>query len=669
MTDSTPIFTLGKSYDAQVDGASSSSAYHDFTEGSAVINVVAQTPSQQTQNQVDCNILMPGLGVYMSRRVLVQGSIYVKCIVSAPAAATSYYTVPNIRLGELATCAYPFNHCVSSATVQANSVSITVQQGQYLDAMIRTLDQAYASDVCPTNVDDVADLNHAVGTQHNQVTADWDSRNQFRNNGSYRNIFLCKADGTAPTAGVYESGTMTAFQDTLTGEWCLRANSTATAITDQPVYYRVAINEPLLMPPFRPDADHCGLVNLAQVQIRLALGNMASSASRIFRTTSVAGPTSIQSACVASAAQAAQCVRGAPANCQLVQISAFKQDSLVIAPKLKFYTTFMSPTEGMPTPTRSVYPFAYWNPFRTTNSSAVAAKSADTTQTTTLTTLPYAPDYMAVWVQGDVTTDNTFGSNYTANTTPLTAFTVPTINAVTNKILSDRANIMLTIKRLNITWNVTPGIMQTVPPEDLYLLSNRNGVSQPWLVSALQNLPEGGTDTTTLPATVGNFYAQWTPSAGSGTLVLARINKDLPTAPGTAGGVSGNYTFQATVTYVNQTLDVFAANNVSVVCCPISSQYLVLRAGGSAEVIPSVANEATEYETEVSSDRSVQALDNINSISGGTGPAFNSAGARANDPLAASRRDGLLMASMPNSGGSSSAIPIDLASSGKRQRT
>lgn len=93
----------------------------------------------------------------------------------------------------------------------------------------------------------------------------------------------------------------------------------------------------------------------------------------------------------------------------------------------------------------------------------------------------------------------------------------------------------------------------------------------------------------------------YVPTIGSsGSPVVLALNKDIPVELGVGSGVAGVYTLQIKATIKNQLPYTVTGGNLFIV--PISSQYLVLNAGATSELLTTITDEATVAQTAPSGD-------------------------------------------------------------------
>lgn len=565
MSDTVPLFQLAATCDAQVDGTDASVLMHDFVSGAANSNFSLLTPTTATATQLDWNILIPGMSVYTSRRAVVKGSMFFDVTVSA--VATSQEVTAGAINGnfgmcvpgrDFGVCAYPFNTAVNSAVVQLNSVVVSSQMNQYLPCLKKIM--VNDEDTCPTQPDV-----YACAEMNTGFDDSLGGSNMF-GNGAMAHTYLCATSvgGTRPVRIAAEMG-INAFGPVLVGGQyvlgCLAGSANAIAASWTGCI-EVVVSEPLLASPFAADADALGFVNMSQMQVRLTLNALNSAKSRILRyrkpITRVFLPANTPAAtrALTITVNATQTTKPVDVSLQL---------------------NYLSAPEGALVPSRAAYPFSQFTPYSTVLPN-IAAFTKASDQMSSLLTLATCPDMLAVWVEFPETAAN-------------------------------RTDVQGIITKISVQWNNVQNLMATVPADELYAISKRNGLNVPFAAawagsdnkgsSYIPCMAESGSTNSGLVQGYTSLSTQ-----GAGAPVLIRVNKDLPTGPGVAGGVAGNYTLQVRVDVVNSGADAVTAPILYV--CPITSNYLVMRAGGSAEVITSVSNEVTAASTGASTEVSPQ---------------------------------------------------------------
>lgn len=577
--DSAPLFTLGKVIDAQVDAAPITSAYHDFVEGSAAINYVPFNATAFSSSELNFMIQPPGLSVYTSRRMVLSATLGLAVDVSKILSATDVNGQPLFAAGRGFTMpAYPMNTLFQSGQVQINSVVINTPISQVMAATKRCLGENAQCDTCPTQPDVTGNNNSSPPGSLSMASAGSAFGTTWGENGN---------GSCVRVAGFYTDNTFSTLMTAGAGAgnitWAVRngmvvptLTAAGTAVAATTFFVAFECMEPLLVDPFTTSVDAPGFINTSQIQIRLPMLTMGLSEtrSRIIRTWSTCA--------------FGESVPTSPAS--YVKVSDVRYGASAIGgcwlrtPRLT--AQFLSPGEGSSVPSRAIYPFNSWTPFQTTISSTIAANASAQVVNLPLQTLATCPDYLAFWIEmpAGVAAD------------PLSRF--------------DQNDLFACITGINVTWNNQSGLLNTVPPYELWAISRRNGVNLPMS----ECVPIIRSDNTAWSAGLSDGGAS--SNSGSqgltplGGVVLLRINKDLPTAPGSAGGVAGNYTYSAAITFANPSANSQVGKAVAF-SAAIYTQYLVLRAGGNAEVIPSVANEATEFETGVAPERTLQALKNL----------------------------------------------------------
>lgn len=594
---------LKKLSDRRIDNTASLRAVHDVVKGGAnIVDQSFQSISNSASN-IDFTVQTPGLGVYMSRRVYVQTSIPVQFKFTV----RQYETTANFGFfgvgSGIGVCAFPLNSLISTATVQINTSSFTTQIQQNLPVWKRLMQDSKS---VMSNSDIPVCLNKTAyhystdqgsiysSYQPQPVTEALTTRvGEPTNMGSQVTLTLDSmtssvGGGAVPTANtanrVCYNPTLKAFY--IGGSTAVLKDGALANADTITVQATLTVYEPLLAQPFSYDDDVPAFVNTNLLSIRLNLTSPGDRQARIIRLSK--------------------------------KVSALASDLTYNGfgvNKSTIWCQFITPPATDQVPTKCIYPTEFYNPLVSTQASQTILAGGTLDYTSNVITLNVAPDAIAVFAQ--VTAD-----------------------AATPSLPADLGaeDICLPIQRLEFNWNNNPALLTTLTDRDLWRRTTQNGIDMPW--SVFNGSVYDKTATTVQNNALVLSDSSSRPTIGSP--VLLSLNRDVPVEPGVAAGTAGVYTMTVKVTVKNPFS--FSISGVNLVVVPINSQYLVLNAGATSDVINTVATEAVVAATPVSGD--VQSKEMFGGSSGrvhlashrkayGLGPLMDMV-ARAAGPVAAS---------------------------------
>jgi hypothetical protein len=524
---------LKKLIDTRIDGNASVSAVHDVTLGGSNIARQTFTSTSVSASNLDFTIQTPGLGVYMSRRV----NIEVEIPISFKLTYSASTGMPALVWGTHFGCtAFPFNSLITSGTVQISTSNFTTQVQTSLPMLKRFM-----------------------------------SRRQTRQRlgevatGLGPSALLVKpGDSQFPqpviSMGVNSSECMGPFGNpaAVRWEWTTVAGAPSFApatnvTTQQTVYGKLIVCEPLLLQPFSTDDEEPAFINTNMITIRCNLSSPGASLARILR---FANPT-------------------VNAGTYL-----YKIDDVVLGTGALFEATlrkavvscaFITPPPTMKPPIKTLYPTTFYNPLAksiTVASVPQGSVSAEWIYSNVIT-LNVAPDMIAVYFIPDLI-NGLDGAGTTA--------------ATGNYVGGALEDCLCPIDSLQVMWNNNPSLLATLDSNELWRRTQQNGLPVSWNAHKVDTQ----VDPTLVPSTT-LYPTSWKSATSSGAPVLLALNKDIPVEPGVAAGVAGVYTLQLQVKIKNGMP--FALTSGTLVVCPITSQYLVLNAGATSDIISPVCNE------------------------------------------------------------------------------
>lgn len=317
---------------------------------------------------------------------------------------------------------------------------------------------------------------------------------------------------------------------------------------------RVTVREPLLVQPFSAFEDDASFINVQSCTVRLNLLSPDDIMARFFKIFSLSGN----------------------AACTLSSIAYATPAAPFTTPVLR--VTYMSPPAASVIPRQVVYPYQQFTPLPSATyavppTALTVASPASIDLDSPTITLNTCPDYIAIY-----------------------ALCTPTSNANAGSFLENQ--VLLPISKVSIQWNNQASLLNTMAQQDLWRRSFENGVEVPYSVATGAAYLPG-------PTPAANYNLSSTVKATVGSPLLLAVGRDLPVEPGVAPGVAGIYTLRVTASVYSYFANSAGAGNVTLYVVPITSQYMRLMEGGTAELISSVATEAQIIEAPMAPERTV----------------------------------------------------------------
>jgi len=562
---------LKKLVDSRIDSASTLSATHDAVLGPSNIVRQAFKPTSTSASTLEYVIQTPGLAVYMSRKVMLDITIPFKFKVRNYNTGGPVYITPGVNCGP---CAFPVNSMIQTATVQISTSSFTTQVQQTLPLVKRLLQR-------PSTRRTVGIT--ASGLGDTQVILPTDQSSFFQNTIESGNDV--KAEGCYGSNAGFNLK-ITEYRDVNgnpTTGGCPAAQATAgqiTAPTDTWVYGYLNTTEPLLCQPFEIDDELPAFINVNLISVRLNLSALGADLCRLIRFQVAGMITQTPQGGAATAMPSWQ-----PSDLQLDdRVANVFSDSLLI-------TQFLSPPPTAVVPTKSIYPTTYMNPLPTGDTSTTSAGPTDIVSN--VITLNTAPDAVAIYFVPQFDSPSGVASPY---------------QPVTNGRALQMEDYVSKIRSIDITWNNNPSLLRTFTQQELWQRSYQNGLPQSLAIYS-QNMRDTDLQRTTVtnPLWCGGTTVNGgaTVVASSGGCILLALNKDIPVEPGVAAGVAGVYTLQVKAT-VETLFSTSTRGTLYVV--PINSQYLILNAGATSDLLQTVATEEQVAATPASGEVQNKAL-------------------------------------------------------------
>lgn len=635
---------INKLVDVRIDSASALTATHDVTLGGS--NIVRQTfqPTSFSASNLDFVIQTPGLAVYMSRRVNIECEIPFTFTVSN--FETQPYGTglehPSVSIGkEIGLEAFPFNSLITSATVQISTSSFTTQVQQTLPLIKRRLNDAITrrqlgevpcglgstSTILPAinalssypQMAVLAGMSTADGTPGNVSDANaikiTKTAMSTFNSASGQNNQL--PDPTPPVVGGGLSNTSKFLVPQA------NVNTAGFTIPGQTQFYGVInICEPLLIQPFEIDDETPAFINVNLISVRLNFSDLGAALARPLRfacsqftserhqTATTGGDASNLPSSAAGNTNPIRQLQRSPYFSNLT----WDMTNIGALQNAKLVCTFLSPPPTAAVPMKTIYPTVFYNPLPTSFRSTIPfGKSVQIPST--VITLNTAPDAIAIYFvptlpdytnEGDINT----GGPVKQFSPSLTGAGYATEDTV------------LSLDSLSISWNNNPSLLATFDNKELWRRSSQNGLVTSYAAYRGEMINSSSAAYTSnqqaQPGSSFYYYPAQTNdpqfeneaipvytkphgfAAGIGSPTLLMLNKDIPVEPGVAAGVAGVYTLQVTATVRNHlTYDVLGG---SLFVVPITSQYLILNAGATSDVLTTVTTEEQVVATPVSGD-------------------------------------------------------------------
>lgn len=568
---------LKKLVDARIDSAAALTAIHDAVLGPS--NIVSQTfkPTSASSSTLDFVIQTPGLAVYMSRKVLLNIKIPFKFKIRnyANAVITPDVSkiVPGINIGP---CAYPVNSMVQTATVQISTSSFTTQVQQTLPLVKRLLQRPStrrAAGVTESGLGDTAPILQPNASSYfqNAVESGNDPKAEMCYGNNVQSHF--KITKYTDMAGnvLPNNGVQPANYD---------PDGKLLEPVDTWVYGYMDPTEPLLCQPFEIDEEMPAFINVNLISVRLNLSPIGADLCRLVR---FAAPPMIKP--VLSNGGPGQVAMPAwqPFDLQLDGTAGAEFAKAMLT------TQFMSPPPTAVVPTKCIYPTTYMNPLPTGYSNGADAMPAKTEIASTVITLNTAPDAIAIYYVPQIESPGGMPAPFRP------------VDGGRALAIEDYVSY---ISNIDITWNNNPSLLRTFGADQLWARSFQNGLPQSRAVYG-QNLRD--TDLQFNPTFwVGGAqdYAGAYVVPSSGGCILLALNKDIPVEPGVAAGVAGVYTLQVKATITN----LLPAAKGTLYVVPVSSQYLILNAGATSDLLTTVATEEQVASTPTSGEVQDKAL-------------------------------------------------------------
>lgn len=507
----------------------------------APFNAIAQTESQHTYN-----IYVPSENVFCDRKVLWSSTVFQQftaTLASLPSAGDSI-VVPG---RDFALCALPLNQLCSTISATINDTTTVINSQDVLREVLRLCDYKKNRQVrtAPTMLDKFQNYNDAFGCLANPNGA-YDAMLDYDNqpNGSFANLFFtdnsntganlpsasaslvipayagakyCSVNGVPTACGVwsplvaYVAGNIiqSAGNIWLAVAPVLGTAPVAPAWTDlgsalvydgeSSIRIKWRTTEPVVLSPFVFSDEYewdTGLFGLNNIQLIM---NLVSSPARLIRQSTRAGRTL---SAVAYNQKVANKFSESVINCQ-----------------------FLTPSLDVPLPPKSVVPYMEF-PRYITQYQGAAILPGKTGQIISQTiTLPCIPDLLIVYAKPSAVsaTDADFYL-------PLAS----SLDGIRNP--------------LSINFDNFSGLLSSTTTEQLFLMSQHNGLEMDYATWLGQSRSAGGSYGAGVDQ---RQQGQLIPTVGS--ILVLKPGQDITLQSGQAASLVGNFTLQFNMTVKNTT--------------------------------------------------------------------------------------------------------------------
>jgi hypothetical protein len=451
-------------------------------------------PSTSASNSsIIFNVQVPSENVVIGRDVLLTTGLTftVRC---GGAGVTVPLNTPLFTIGNnFSLQAFPLNSLFTTATVQINNTTCSINMKDVLPSLLRMNDsrELYRWNSSTPSLPDQAYGNYAdaVGTSNNPLAA--------YGNASYDVDQVPRGAFPLRVAAIYVNGALVAGTDLRVG--------TNTAGDTYDVVLTTVVTEPLFLSPFiygNPEYNQQGFLGINNMAFTL---NIDSTAARLCSAIP-AGVAGSYVSNIANPITLGNPYTGAlafsnPANVGLL--------GAVSAPALLF--KFLSTQPSDLVQTKNIVPYMDFPRYLTAsaNNPAVPAGTA-TTLTTSNLQINQIPDLFIINIRKPMAQQNCFDTSS-----------------------------FFAIRSISINLNNQSGLLSSASTFDLWKMSVRNGSTQSWAEFSGQAQK---TDATGAGALV--------PSTGSLLIINPAFDLSLPDY--ISCGSLGNYNFQATISCVNQ---------------------------------------------------------------------------------------------------------------------
>lgn len=506
---------------------------------------ISATPSQMLFN---CYISSEN--VFVDRHFLVSATGYFQFKVTIDPAAPLVVNQPICVLGrDWSLAPYPINSLATTTTCTINDTNVTFVGQDMLQPILRMVDRRADRRVrtSTTMLDKYVYYNDAFGTINNPING-YDSMPDMAEagNGCYSNVRYTDQGG-AELAGLFSAPA--AVVPTL-GQAYSAINGVpvcngAQTSGDFYIFIKMRSCEPFVLSPFifnemsNPSTGFFGLNNL---QFIMTL----SSPSRLLRWNNRANGQLFADFQFNSSAPAGQPLAEARVN--------------IIA---------LTPNLSISLPPKSIIPMQNYSRYISAAGTSIAAGFTGMLTSNTIT-LPQIPDYLIVYARP--TDFATVAGNVGDAYLPIASQFYGASN-----------------NPLSVQWDNYSGLLSSYSSEQLYYMSQANGLEMDyntWIGAAHS---ASGTNATGVDAT-STMQGQIIPLVG-GPLVLA-MGRDVALQTGQAPGIVGNFVLQLSLTVRNQFRE---AKVPQLVVIAVNSGFLeTIR--GSSRVLNSILSEQAVIE-------------------------------------------------------------------------
>jgi hypothetical protein len=521
---STPDISKESVYDARV--LSPPSRYAVNKGGQAITSTIFQAVAQTAQ-QHTYNVNVPSLQTFIDRAVDWTSTVFLQFTATMgnpqPIAGSSE---PIVVIGrDLALSPFPLHQLVGTMTCQLNDTTISLNTDTVFREVLRLTDYKANRMIrtCPTKLDMYQNYDDAFLSINTPIASYVDASDQGQvPNGAYYDV-----EFTLPAGGALPANSVSAY---VSGGINVPTNGDATPIRNNqgsgnadgpyPLFLKFRSKEKLVLSPFIfADSLEYSTALFGVNNMNFVFTINSNGPARVLRSTSGSFRT------ISNIAFNVQSTAGAFTGSQLSML-------------------FLSPNLDLPLPAKSTVP---------------------------LTTFPRYISNIQQNIPGATASGNgqAPGIQTNAITMPSTPSMIIIYARPANYGASNICDFYLPITSLSITYNNVAGLMVNHTKEQLYQLSQANGLEMDYD----QWCGRG-----------------WSARTGgkiplSGGFVCVVPGKDFALQTGDAGGVSGQSVLQVQCTVENQTNASILAGNAQLVIITVLSGFLETLAGSSRQIL------------------------------------------------------------------------------------
>lgn len=475
-----------------------------ISRGAGNLSSMPFRANTESSSQHQYTIQAPNQGVFMDRSALWSSQVALQMTATVPwSAMTTNLPVCSPGL-HFALAAYPLHRLVNNMNANINNQQVTFN-GDTMNELIRLVDTPANRKRrgCPTMLDTFGNYSVAGLSPMNPIGSMMRSPTQEDvANGAHPELWFTKPDGTAlsstDTSYTSPSGVVVAC---LNGVPVVSAaDVTAKVAKAYPIYISFRSSERLMLSPFIFSEAHdrdTGMFGINNIMVTMSMTNpnMTGHTGRVIRACNTNDGVVISGVAYNATTQSGNAFSNSRIDCQ-----------------------FLDPSWSVALPKRSIVPYMDVSKTQSVaplGLSQVVPSGGETTIVGSSSNMPYIPDLIIISVRPEV---------YAA----------------------DDADYTFPITKLSLQWANRPGMLSTHTQAQLYDMSVQNGLDMSWPLWSgqakgdvgIQSANAGSAATATNVQMVGGF-------------VVLRPGIDFPMDNQFCPGMTGNFTFQANVSFKN----------------------------------------------------------------------------------------------------------------------